>query len=144
MDDEVRKINGDFMKTASAIMPEAIISNQLSRLATNQTNTTQGFVRVVKMCIVKGGVFVFRSILWVFCTLEHILILRHKILALLYFAFLGNYPQKLLDAWDLYKQNGHDAINDSPVEYSSDDQLYIAIALANAGTDLEKFKVALT
>jgi hypothetical protein len=53
----MRKINGDFMKTASAIMPEAIISQQLSRLATNPVNTTQGFVRVVKMSIVQGNFY---------------------------------------------------------------------------------------
>lgn len=56
---------------------------------------------------------------------------------------LGEYPKPLLNAWNVFKKNhGKDALNESPNEYSSSSQLYMAIALANGGTDLEKFKVS--
>ncbi|KAI6175593.1 Non-specific serine/threonine protein kinase [Aphelenchoides bicaudatus] len=51
LDDELRSINGDFMKTASAIMPEAIISQQLSRLSTNQVNKESEAISILLQII---------------------------------------------------------------------------------------------
>jgi hypothetical protein len=49
----------------------------------------------------------------------------------------------LIAAWSRYKKsNGENAINESPLEYSSENQFYIAIALEIAGDDLEKFEVS--
>jgi len=103
---EVKKINGDFMKSASAILPEVVISHQLSLLTKESFVNTNGFANVVQMSVVKG-----------------------------------KYPKQLIKAWKDYKAENKSALNESPLEYSNDDQHYMAIALENGGTDLESFKV---
>jgi hypothetical protein len=42
------------MKSASAILSEAVISKYLSSLSEKSDNSTKGFANVVKMRIVKG------------------------------------------------------------------------------------------
>jgi hypothetical protein len=42
------------MQSAAAILPEAIITQQLSLLSAGEEHMTHGFTNVVKMCIVKG------------------------------------------------------------------------------------------
>lgn len=50
----------------------------------------------------------------------------------------GAYPQRLLDLWELYRDN-KGTENDHP-EAFDEDQLYIVLELANAGEDLEAFR----
>ena len=50
----------------------------------------------------------------------------------------GQYPDHLIDKWDLYEEN-HGSDNDRP-DVFKEDQLYIVLELANAGKDLEAFQ----
>lgn len=49
----------------------------------------------------------------------------------------GSYPERLLDLWNLYDENGGSE-NDSP-EMFQDNQLFIILELSNGGQDLESF-----
>jgi serine/threonine-protein kinase haspin len=49
----------------------------------------------------------------------------------------GNYPDRLLDLWELYDET-RGSENDSPQVFPSD-QLYIVLELTNGGRDLESF-----
>lgn len=49
----------------------------------------------------------------------------------------GSYPERLLDLWNLYDENGGSE-NDSP-EMFQDNQLFIVLELSNGGEDLESF-----
>ncbi|KAI6242949.1 Non-specific serine/threonine protein kinase [Aphelenchoides fujianensis] len=53
-EDDLVTMNGDTMKTCDAITSEAVISHQLSGLTDGIRNNTDGFVRVVRMSVVKG------------------------------------------------------------------------------------------
>lgn len=49
----------------------------------------------------------------------------------------GSYPERLLDLWNLYDENGGSE-NDSP-EMFQDNQVFIVLELSNGGEDLESF-----
>ncbi|KAH8395617.1 hypothetical protein KR222_003721, partial [Zaprionus bogoriensis] len=47
-------VNGETQKTYEQILPEIIISKEMSNLRGNATNSTSGFVDIHKVCLVKG------------------------------------------------------------------------------------------
>ncbi|CAJ0960187.1 unnamed protein product, partial [Mesorhabditis belari] len=98
------KVNGEFLKFAADIIPEVLITRELSGLSNTGSYQTSNFIELLQARVVKG-----------------------------------NYPEEFLEAWDVFAGRKGGSENDRPDTYSTDERLYIVIALSMGGIDIEHY-----
>lgn len=118
-------INGEVQKTYEQILPEIIISMELSALSkgSHRQNTTSGFVNLQK--VMKRAHYTFALAAIAKCIFFQVRCVK------------GKYPehlQKLWEEYDLVKESE----NDHPKCFTSNQQ-YIVLELAFGGQDIESF-----
>lgn len=118
------------MKNAHDVLPEVIISTELSRLSNPDRPDSRGymtpsFVQLVQAVVVRG--------MWL---LDIRLVPSNHLLYIL----LGEYPKRLISEWKRFNKTKRSE-NDCPTSYSSTDQLFLVFALSLGGKDLESYSV---